>query len=72
MFCSVQQPYLLILANLQSNKRHKKETPQFSHRCFAYMHLSKHEIFHSYEKSRNFFEFFSFLDQSSCMKSKKM
>ena len=29
MFCSVQQPYLLILANLQSNKRHKKETPQF-------------------------------------------
>ena len=32
--------YLLILANLQSNKRQKKETPRFSHRFFAYMHLS--------------------------------
>ena len=31
MFYSVQQPYLLILANLQSNKRHKKEAPRFSH-----------------------------------------
>ena len=25
MFCAVQKPYLLILANLQSNKRLKKE-----------------------------------------------
>ena len=50
MFCAVQKPYLLILANLQSNKRHKKETLRFSYRFFAYMHLSKREIFHSYEK----------------------
>ena len=47
MFCSVQEPYLLILANLQSNKRHEKETLRF----FAYMHLSEREIFHSDEKS---------------------
>ena len=46
MFCSVQKPYLLILANLQSNKRQKKETLRF----FAYMYLSKREIFHSYKK----------------------
>ena len=62
MFCSVQEPYLLILANLQSNKRQKKETLRFSNRFFAYMHLSKREIFYSYEKSRKFFTFHSFLD----------
>ena len=61
MFCAVQKPYLLILANFQSNNRHKKETLWFSHRFFAYMYLSKREIFHSYEKSRKFFTFFSFL-----------
>ena len=61
MFCSVQEPLSPILANLQSNKRHKKKTLRFSHRFFAYMHLSKCEIFHSYEKSRKFFTFFSFL-----------
>ena len=71
MFCSVQEPYVLILANLQSNKRLKKETLRFSLRFFAHMHLSKREIFHSYKKSRKFFTFFTFLDQSSCMKSKK-
>ena len=54
IFCSVQEPYLLILGNLQSNKRHKKETLRF----FAYMHLSKREIFYSYEISRKFFTFF--------------
>ena len=69
MFCAVQKPYLLILANLQSNKRLKKETLRFSLRFFAYMHLSKGEIFHSYEKPRKFFTFFTFLDQSSCTKS---
>ena len=37
MFSSVQEPYFLILANLQNNKR-KKETLRFSHRFFAYMH----------------------------------
>ena len=67
--CSVQEPYLPTLANLQSNKRQKKETLRFSHRFFASMHLSKCEIFHSYERPRNFFTFFSFLDQSPCMKS---
>ena len=66
---AAQKPYLLILANLQSNKRQKKETLRFSHRFFAYMHLSKREIFHSYKKSRKFFTFFTFLDQSSCIKS---
>ena len=41
-------------------------------RFFAYMRLSKREICHSYKKkSRKFFTFFTFLDQSSCMKSKK-
>ena len=66
---AAQKPYLLILANLQSNKRQKKETLRFSHRFFAYMHLSKREIFYSYEKFREFFTFFSFLDQSYCIKS---
>ena len=41
MFCSVEEPYFLILANLESNKRQKKETLRFSHRFFAYMYLSK-------------------------------
>ena len=41
MFCSVEEPYFLILANLESNKRQKKETQRFSHRFFAYMYLSK-------------------------------
>ena len=50
IFCSVQEPYFLIFANLQSNKRLKKETLRFSHWFFAYMHLSKREIFHSYKK----------------------
>ena len=50
MFCAVQKPYLLILANLQSNKRQKKETLRFSNQHFAYMHISKREIFHSYKK----------------------
>ena len=52
-----------------STKRQKRETLRFSHRFFAYMHLSKREIFHSYKKSRKFFTFFTFLDQSSCIKS---
>ena len=46
--------YLLILTNLQSSKRQKKETLRF----FAFMHLSKREIFHSYKKPRTFFTFF--------------
>ena len=46
--------YLLILTNLQSSKRQKKETLRF----FAFMHLSKREIFHSYKKPRMFFTFF--------------
>ena len=29
MLCAVQKPYLLILVNLQSNKRHKKDTLRF-------------------------------------------
>ena len=60
MFCSVQEPYFLILANLQSNKRQKKETLRFSHRFFAYTHLSKREIFHSYKflKISKFFHIF--------------
>ena len=55
MFCAVQKPHLLILANLQSNKRQNKETIRFSHRFFAYMHLSKRKIFHSYIKSFHIF-----------------
>ena len=50
MFCAVEKPYLLILANLQSNKRQKKESLWFSNQHFAYMHISKREIFHSYKK----------------------
>ena len=46
MFCAVQKPYLLILANLQSNKQLKKETLRFSLRFVAYMHLSKGKISH--------------------------
>ena len=70
MFCSVQKPYLLILENLQSNKRQKKETLRFSHQHFAYTHLSQREIFHSLKKkSRKLFTFLSFLNQSSCITS---
>ena len=72
MFCSVQEPYFLILINLQSNTRQRKERLRFSHRVSAYMHLSKCEIFHSYNKSQNFFTFFTFLDQLSWIKSLKM
>ena len=71
MFCAGQKPYLLILANLQSNKRQKKETLRFSHQHFAYTHLSLREIFHSIKKkkSRKLFTFLSFLNQSSCITS---
>ena len=34
-------PYLLILASLQSDKRQKKKTLQFSHQKLAYMLLPK-------------------------------
>ena len=50
MFCAVQKPYLLILANLQRNKQQKKETLRFSYQHFAYTHLSQREIFHSLQK----------------------
>ena len=50
MFCAVQKPYLLILGNLQSNKRQKEETLRFSYQHFAYAHLSQREIFHSLKK----------------------
>ena len=70
MFCAVQKPHLLILVNLQSNKRQKKETLWFSHQHFAYTHLSRREIFHSLKKkSRKLFTFLSFLNQSSCITS---
>ena len=71
MFCAGQKPYLLILENLQSNKRQKKETLRFSHQHFAYTHLSLREIFHSLKKkkSRKLFTFLSFLNQSSCITS---
>ena len=54
MFCAKQKTYLVILANLQSDKRHKKETLRFSHQHFAYMHLSKGEIFHSYKTPESY------------------
>ena len=70
VFCAVQKLYLLILANLQSNKQQKKETLRFSHQHFAYTHLSRREIFHSLKKkSRKLFTFLSFLNQSSCITS---
>ena len=69
MFYSVQEPYFLVLANLQSiqsNRRQKKETLGVSHRFFAYIHVSKREIsIPSKKKPRKFFTFFSFRDQSS-------
>ena len=71
MFYSVQEPYFLALANLQSiqsNKRQKKETLGFSRRFFAYMHLSKREISIPSKKPRKFFTFLSFRDQSSWKK----
>ena len=46
-----KKPYLPISANFQSNKRQKNETLRFSHLFFAYTHLCKREILHSYEKS---------------------
>ena len=61
MFYSVQKPYLLILANLQSNKRLKRETLCFSRQVFAYMHLSKREIYHSYKKLESFSRFLALL-----------
>ena len=67
IFCSVQKPYLLILANLQSSKRKKKETLPFSYR-FSPTCISLNVKF-SIPKSWKFFTFFSFLGQSSCTKS---
>ena len=61
MFYSAQEPYLLVLANLQSiqsNKRQKKETLRFSHRFFAYMHLSKREISIPSKKNSKVFRIF--------------
>ena len=58
MFFAVQKPYFLILANLQSNKRQKREKLRFSHRFFVHMHLSKREIFHSYKKNSKVFHIF--------------
>ena len=49
MFCAVKKTYLLILANLQSNKRQRKERLRFSHQHFPYKHLSERGIFHSYK-----------------------
>ena len=49
MYCAVQQPCLLILANLQINKRQKKEKLRFNRIFFAYMHPSKRESFPSYK-----------------------
>ena len=72
MFCAVQKPYLLILANLQSNKRQKKETLRFFNQHFAYKHLFKSEIFHSYKILENFSQFFCFFDQLSCITSYKV
>ena len=70
MFCAVQKPYLLILGNLQSNKRQKKETLRFSHQHFAYTHLSTWNFpFLKKKKSRELFTFVSFLNQSSCITS---
>ena len=72
MFCAVQKPYLLILANLQSNKRQIKETLRFSHRFFAYMHISNREIFHSYKKPRKvFLHFLAFLITHLVWRAKK-
>ena len=61
MFYSAQDPYLLVLSNLQSiqsNKRQKKETLRFSHRFFAYMHLSKREISIPSKKNSKVFRIF--------------
>ena len=69
MFYAVQKPYLLILANLQSNKRQKKETLRFSHQHFAYTHLSTWNFPFLKKKSRKLFTFISFLNQSLCIKS---
>ena len=52
---------MLILANLQGNKRQEKETLRCSLRFFAYMHLSKREIFHSYRNLESFSHFSPFL-----------
>ena len=70
VFCAVQKLYLLILANLQSNKQQKKETLRFSHQHFAYTHLSTWNFpFLKKKKSRKLFTFLSFLNQSSCITS---
>ena len=66
MLCAVKKPYLLILANLQSNKRQKKETIRFS----LITCISLNVKFSIPTKNLEiFFTFFSFLDQSPCMKS---
>ena len=69
MFCAAHKPYLLISANLHSNKRQKKVTLRFSHQHFSHTHVSQREIFHSLKKSRKLFTFLSFLNQSSCITS---
>ena len=58
MLCAVQKPYWLILANLHSNKRKKRETLRYSHRFFVDMYLSEREIFHSKKKFSKVFNIF--------------
>ena len=69
MFCSVQEPYFLIFACLQvlSDRREKRyHFPiDFSPTCTSLN--VKFSI--PTKKSRKFFTFFTFLDQSSCIKS---
>ena len=65
MFCYVQEPYLLILANLQSNKWQDRNATIFP--LIFRLHASLQTWnFPFLEKSWKFFTSFSFLDQSSC------
>ena len=56
--CAVQKPYLLILGDLRSNNRQKKETLRFSNQHFAHKRLFKREIFHSYKQISKVFQLF--------------
>ena len=50
MFCAVQKPYLLIFANVQNNKRLKKETLRFlfdfSPKCISLNVVCRNGKFH--------------------------
>ena len=69
MFCSVQEPYFLIFGCLQVLNDRREKRYDFPIDFLPTCTSLNVKFFHSYKKSRKFFTYFTFLDQSSCIKS---